>query len=189
MKNPVVEGTSATTDCRDAQAGHHDPERGEERAGCTGPGHSEDCLCVSRVAVQNAQPDRTGGRSPSASAAGDDTTEARACSHVMTKYSECWCESRRRDVHIESSTRWSSRCESKRWRTRLRQVLHAESLDRRSVHQNLSAAVYEAQLRHREHDNSQRRSQRGCDSVQQPASVQDPGGTCSTESKRRHRGL
>ena len=26
MKNPAVEGTSASTDCRDAQTGPHDPE-------------------------------------------------------------------------------------------------------------------------------------------------------------------
>ena len=72
----VVEGTRATTDCRDAQTGPHDPERGEKR-GCTGPVHSEDCGCDSRIAKPNAQ--------PSASAAGDDSAEARACSHVMTQ--------------------------------------------------------------------------------------------------------
>ena len=35
--------------------------------------------------------------------------------------------------------------------------------------------MYGAQVRHREHDDSQqRRSQRDCDSVEQPSSVQDP---------------
>ena len=54
------------------------------------------------------------------------------------------------------------------------QVLHFRSLDRRSVHQNSSAAVYGTQLEHREHDDSQRRGQQDRGSVQQPSLIQDP---------------
>ena len=70
----------------------------------------------------------------------------------------------------ESPTRRSSLCESQRWRTRLGQSLHVGSLDRRSAQQNSSATVNGIQLEHREHDDSQRRGQQDCDSVEQPSS-------------------
>ena len=81
----------------------------------------------------------------------------------------------------------TSRCESQRWRTRPCQVLHVRSLDRRSAQQNSSAAVDGTQLRHREHDGSQRPGQQDCDSAEQHSTVQDPGVRAQLKEERtRH---